>query len=180
MQIKECPWERDRMCPSNIAIESLVNFIETRNIYGDFLEIGAGYSTWFLSQLPFNSYFTVETFKPTLDILAKYYNGKGVILDKWDDIPYLKYQYVFIDSNVGGDALWNERHKPLLYILDKGLLANNGLIIVHDYFRINRYRKNPTLSRKGRYYIPWYNMEKDYNLKVIATATKEFGIYRKE
>lgn len=186
--LKKSPWKRTRWSPSTNALCELITFISEiseeknkkealenlnyTNNFGNFLEIGAGFSTWYLNQLPFLNYVAVETYQPVIDNINKYSFNNFTLVNKWTSIPKLKYDYIFVDSNVGGDASKYERERPFMYALDNNLLSHDFIMFVHDYHKIEKWKDNPNGT-----YVSWARMEKQYNLKFIKKITNEFGVY---
>lgn len=176
MEIKPCPWKRTRMSPNDKNIRALMKYIDTNSKPESMLEIGAGRSTWYLHQLNFDKYVAVETFKPVVDLIASLVLSNFLLVDKWTSIPSMEYQYIFIDSHVGGDTNKYQRERPLIYALDNNLLKKDAMIIVHDYHKIKMYRDNIG-SMRSMNFVAWFEMEKKYNLKIIKEFGNEFCVY---
>ena len=166
------------MSPSGTSMTELVNLLESRSKPESMLEIGAGNSTWYLHQLNFDKYVAVEDYPSVVKNINEQKFSNFLMVDKWIDIPIMEYQYLFLDSNVGGDAHRHQRHKPLIYAIEHDLLRPDALIIVHDYSKIRLYRDNLG-SKRSQPYVAWFEMEEKYGLRVIKDIGTEFGIYER-
>jgi len=178
INFKSYPWKRTKMSPSFVGLEAVCNYIEGLG-KESMLEIGAGASTWYLHQLGFKTYTAVETFPAVVERFNSLNLKNFTLVQKWEDIPVLKYQWVFIDSHVGGNALGNQREKPLIYAIENKLLKDPVIIFFHDYrgIKLTNEGKNP--HKWARAHDGWNNTVRDYKLRLVETLNKdEFGVYK--
>ena len=174
------PWRSSRWSPAKITLELLCDYIlEQSEKPVSMLEIGGGISTWYLNQLNFKTYVTVETFEPAVKKIAEYIPSV-LCIQKWEDIPKQQYQYIFIDSQVGGGAgiTGDQREKPLIYIMENNLFSPSSTLIVHDYDRIKKFKG--WKGRKGKAYKGWHNTVDKYGWEITHEVFKRrcFGVYK--
>jgi len=182
IELKTCPWRKTRIKPPRVELQILVNFLD-QFPKESMLEIGGGNSTWYLHQLGFPVYTVVETWEPVVkDILAQ--NFKDLTLVKrWEDIPRIKYQYIFIDSHVGGNASKMQREKSLAYAIDNNLLRDEVMIIAHDY-SLMKDLKDVVYSKRRCVGYDWYKIMEKNRFEVILEIPTEgklqFGVYQRK
>lgn len=171
------PWKKTRMSPSISGMNIVSDYMK---IHGttSILEFGAGYSTWVLHKLNFKIYVAIETFPIVIDRINSLNLSNFVLLQKWDDIPNEKYQYVFLDSHVGGNVGVHDRHAPLEYALEHNLLSENVKLFAHDYIKIKRANNGKNPHRWARWHDGWFRVLKNYNFDLLDEINNlEFGIY---
>jgi hypothetical protein len=172
--LKDCPWRRTRVSPTKEEIFQVIQYIEASNLPIDsFLEFGCGVSTWYLSQLNFGRYVSVEEYE---DAIIKVTNAcpSVKVVKKWEDIPKNKYRYVFVDSHAGGNAAANERYKTFEYAIVNDLLYDDTIMIAHDHSVANDTDEERKLITTG-----WYGFMNKYGWKLTHQILfrKNFGVY---
>jgi hypothetical protein len=144
------------------------------------IEIGGGVSTWYLHQLNFEDYVMLETYAPAFDIVVEKIPSVKAI-KKWEEIPKKKYQYIFIDSHVGGppEVQGHQREEPLKYIMENGLFSQDSVLIVHDYNKIKRYRGKSGTAEANRY-KGWNRTVDEYGWEIVHEVIYRrcFGVYK--
>ena len=173
--LKNCPWRWSRKSPSKEEILHMINWIESKQLPRDaFLEFGCGISTWYLSQMDFQEYVTVEDYEPALIQVRKHLPTIQIV-GKWTEIPVQKYRYVFVDSHVGGSAGGKERYKALEYAFANHLIMDNALIISHDHVPVADMGSVCSIT------TGWYGVINRYGWKLVhqIPLRRSFGMYQK-
>ena len=176
--LKDCPWRRTRMSPTKEECYELINYLQAFRTHfkcDSFLEFGCGVSTWYLSQMNFDTYVAVEEYQPAIKQVNKHLPNIPVVT-KWEDIPKQKYHYVFVDSHAGGDAQGNERHKPFEYAIENDLLYDNTIMFAHDHTMV----EDGDTSRQS-ITTGWHGVMNKYGWKLTHQIKhrKNFGIYER-
>jgi len=179
----DCPWRSSKLSPRRRNIGQLADYIlEQPKKPESMLEMGCGITTWYLSQLNFQDYVAVETYDPPIQEVRKHVPSVKVV-EKWTDIPKIKYQYLLVDSHVGGDEVLksHEREKTLIYVMENDLLSDDAILIAHDYHRIKAYRGDHT-SKYGKQQRGWNDAVDKYGWKISHEIMyrKCFGIYKRD
>ena len=178
-KLEQCPWRTNRFSPRKEEMELLVDYMLAQsNPPSSLLEIGCGASSWYLNQLNFKDYTAVETYEPAIDNVKKNIPNINVIT-RWTDIPKIEYQYIVIDSHVGGTTMKETgREEPLKYIMENKLYNENSTLIVHDYCKVKKFRGDTT-SRNGKRFMGWNSTVDYYKWEVVGEVEykKSFGIY---
>jgi len=174
------PYKLTRWSPKKRTMRFLLTFINDRiKSYDSILEFGCGPSSWWLAKLNFKTHTAVETYEPAIDTVHHLCPTVNVV-QKWVDIPVMKYKWIFVDSKVGGDAEGNwARHLPLIYAYENNLIADDAIMMVHDYNRIKQSNDRPN-SIWGKRLSNWNNTMKQQNWELIdeILVSRCFGIYK--
>lgn len=174
---KPYPWRKTRMSPTTKGMNIISEYIKSRGATS-ILEFGAGYSTWMLHKLNFKNYIAVETFPIIIDRINSLNLPNFSMVQKWEDIPKQKYQYMFIDSHVGGNAGKHDRHTPLQYALKNDLLDLDVRIFFHDYAKIKMADNGKNPHKWARRYDKWFKILNKYDIILLDEVNgTEFGIY---
>lgn len=172
----DCPWRRSRMSPKKDEMSTLMDYmISLNNGFDSLLEFGCGVTTWYLSQMEFKKYVSVEEYEPAINHVRKNLPHIPVVT-KWTDIPKEKYHYVFVDSHAGGDADATEREKPLVYAIENDLLYDNTIMIAHDHTMV----EDGDISRRS-ITTGWHGAMNQYGWKLThqIKLRKSFGVYER-
>jgi hypothetical protein len=173
--LKDLPWKRTRMSPTKEEIYQIIDYAQKHGKrFDNFLEFGCGVSTFFLSQLNFKRYVSVEEYEPAIQMVKKYCPNV-TICKKWEEIPKLKYDFVFCDSHAGGDALAHERHKPFQYAIENDLLLPDTIMFAHDHTMVKEQDYSRLSIEKG-----WHGCLNKYKWTLVKQIKfrKNFGIYK--
>jgi hypothetical protein len=176
VNFKDCPWRRTRMSPTKEEVEVLSNYlISLDNGFDTFLEFGCGVTTWYLSQLQFKDYVSVEEYEPAIEKVNHHLPDIPVVR-QWVDIPIQKYHYAFVDSHAGGDAKPTEREKPLVYAIEYNLLYDDTIMIAHDHTMVAKGDISRQTITHG-----WHGAMNKYGWKLThqIELRKSFGIYER-
>ncbi|HUU87605.1 MAG TPA: hypothetical protein VMX17_07600 [Candidatus Glassbacteria bacterium] len=173
--LKDLPYKRTRMSPTKEEIFQMIDYMQSsENRFDNFLEFGCGVSTFFLSQLKFKNYIAIEDYSPAIEQVTKYCPNVN-ICTKWEQIPTLKYNFVFVDSHAGGDALGHERHKPFQYAIEHNLLLEDTIMFAHDHTMVNKGDFSRLNINEG-----WHGCLNKYKWTLVKQIKfrKNFGIYK--
>lgn len=179
MKFNKCPWKWSRVCVTESECDIILNYIDKKIndlSLKNFLEFGCGYSTWFLTQFPWNNYTSVEDWPSTIELASKYM-PKLNLVKKWSDIPKIKYDFVFVDSHAGGENVGKfERHKPFQYAIENDLLLPNTIMFAHDHTFV----KDGDFSRKS-ITTGWHGALNKHGWTLIdqIKTKRNLGVYAK-
>jgi len=176
-----CPWKSSRWSPRETTLTELSKYISAQpEPPTSILEIGGGVSTWYLNQLNFEHFVTVEEYDVAIENV-KNYIPNVTLINKMADVPKREYQYIFIDSHVGCDppAEGHQREMPLIYVMENNLFNKNSTLIVHDYHKVKKFRGDTT-SRNGKRYKGWNETVDKYGWKIVHEIMLKrcFGVYK--